>query len=68
MVYVTCQSLTGDKKSLLLGGDLSLIILWLTWTALVTALSDFFSGAITLLAGLRGPLTHARSPLPAAVA
>lgn len=45
-----------------------LIIPALTWTALVAALSDFLSGAVTLLARHRRPLTHPRSPLPSAVA
>lgn len=41
---------------------------WLTWTALVAALSDFLSTAVAQLPRHRCPLTHPRSPLPSAIA
>lgn len=55
---VIISSLSSSGKALLS---------WLTWTALVTALSDFLSAAIALLPRHRCPLTHPRSPLPSAV-
>lgn len=48
--------------------DASLIILWLTWTALVAALSDFLPAAVALLSSHRCPLTHPGSPLPSTIA